>query len=319
MTLRRRFVEKVLPLATSVALHAGVVAVAMATYQAVKPRPQEPNREYVPSISEGVVDGRELPRPITRDLQRSELLNEPTDSVTLLDASQNKTMRSVASLGFGSLGGADETSLFIGASASGKHGPRGFGGESSDGSGPNFGARNQTGGTFFPPASGTPARTVAFVCDASGSMTATFGPLKHEIVRYVDALKPNQAFNVIFFQESTGAAIDKNGLLLAKPEAKRRAYTFLDGITPRGQTNPVPALELAFKQRPALIYLLTDGDFPDNAAVLRLIREKNSEHRTKINTIAFVARGDTYEKVLKTIARENDGVFRYVSEDDLKR
>jgi hypothetical protein len=163
------------------------------------------------------------------------------------------------------------------------------------------------------------AKTVAFVCDASGSMTQNFGSLKREIVRYIDVLRPVQAFNVIFFQESAAACVDQHSLLMAKPENKRRAYTFLDGVSPRGQTDPLPALELAFKQKPQLIYLLTDGDFADNAAVVRLIRERNADRRTKVNTIAFVARGEGYEKVLKTIATENGGVFRFVSEDDLGR
>jgi len=88
----------------------------------------------------------------------------------------------------------------------------------------------------------------------------------------------------------------------------------------RGSTDPIPGLELAFKQQPDLIYLLTDGDFPDNAAVLKFIREHNvGAHKAKINTIAFMDHGAAYEKVLQDIARENDGVFRYVSNEELSR
>ena len=39
----------------------------------------------------------------------------------------------------------------------------------------------------------------------------------------------------------------------------------------------------------------------------------------KINTIAFINRGEGYEQVLQTIARENGGTFRYVSQDLLDR
>jgi hypothetical protein len=85
----------------------------------------------------------------------------------------------------------------------------------------------------------------------------------------------------------------------------------------------IPSLELAFAQKPELIYLLTDGDFPDNDAVIRLCRQRAGDGRTKINTIAFCAkealdRADTLEyiKMLKTIASDSGGRFRLVTNED---
>ncbi|HXE56255.1 MAG TPA: hypothetical protein VN541_24725, partial [Tepidisphaeraceae bacterium] len=88
----------------------------------------------------------------------------------------------------------------------------------------------------------------------------------------------------------------------------------------RGSTNPLPGLELAFHQHPDLIYLLTDGDFPDNKAVLDRIHQLDKDHRVKINTIAFVGDNDNdtdFMKLLKQIAQETGGVYRYVKESDL--
>ena len=91
--------------------------------------------------------------------------------------------------------------------------------------------------------------------------------------------------------------------------------------TTAGQTDPIPALELAFKQKPQLIFLLTDGDFPDNNAVLSRCRELNKDHTVKINTIAFVGDSDNdveFMKVLTDIAKENGGLFKKVSQDEVQ-
>ena len=84
------------------------------------------------------------------------------------------------------------------------------------------------------------------------------------------------------------------------------------------ETNPIPALELAFKQQPDLIYLLTDGDFPDNEAVLSRIHTLNKSGHVKINTIAFVNDRDTdkaFIDLLKQIAKESGGVYNLAKED----
>jgi len=83
--------------------------------------------------------------------------------------------------------------------------------------------------------------------------------------------------------------------------------------------SPIPGLRAAFAAEPQLIYLLTDGDFPNNTAVLEEIRKLNAARRVKINTIAFMDHGEEYERTLKQIADENGGVFRFVGEGELEK
>ena len=163
------------------------------------------------------------------------------------------------------------------------------------------------------------AKKIAFVCDASGSMLQKFDALKRELSKTVSQLRPSQSFSVIFFQEQSCKALDQN-LLIAKPDTKRQADQFLGTIVPRADTNPLPALELAFKQKPDLIYLLTDGDFPDNNAVLKLIQQLDKDGKVKINTIAFVNEKDKdtdFMAILQKIAKDTGGVYRFVRENDL--
>jgi hypothetical protein len=163
------------------------------------------------------------------------------------------------------------------------------------------------------------AKKIAFVCDASGSMLQKFDALKRELSKTIRQLRPSQSFSLIFFQEQTCKALNQN-LVIAKPDTKREADTFLDTIVPRAETNPLPALELAFKQKPDLIYLLTDGDFPDNNAVLKLIQQLDKDGRVKINTIAFVNEKDKdtdFMALLQKIAKDTGGIYRFVRENDL--
>lgn len=107
-------------------------------------------------------------------------------------------------------------------------------------------------------------------------------------------------------------------LLKATPENKQAAETFLeDKVTPRGETDPIPAIEAAFAQNPEVIFLLTDGDFPDNNAVLKRVAELNARQPVQVNTIAFVGEGDTdaeFIKILQKIAKDSDGAYRKADE-----
>src|SRR6185312_10164471 len=136
----------------------------------------------------------------------------------------------------------------------------------------------------------------------------------------IEGLKPTQSFSIHFFRDTRALSLSPQ-LWVATPENKLHALDFLETVAPRGTTDPLPALELAFKQKPQLIFLLTDGDFPDDDAVLNRIRQLNRNHGVKIDTIAFVGRADTdtaFIALLKQIAAENGGVFRHVRTDEVE-
>jgi hypothetical protein len=132
----------------------------------------------------------------------------------------------------------------------------------------------------------------------------------------VDALKPIQEFDVIFFSADAFRALDRQ-LVLAVPENKRKAYDFLDKVAPHDSSDPISGLNAAFRTQPELIFMLTDGDFPNNDAVLAEVRKLNAAKAVKVNTIAFMDRGESYEQLLSNIAKDTGGLFRFVSEEDL--
>ena len=196
----------------------------------------------------------------------------------------------------------------------------------SDGSGPlaGLGPHPRDGvvgpqGPLF--GDGGNAGQIIFVCDATTSMLGKMAAFKNELQKAVEGLEPVQSFNIVFFQDQRCAALDNSSMVPATPDNKGKAYYFLDDVTTTKVTDPMPGLTLAFGQHPQLVYLLTDGDFPDNKAVEAKINELNRDHKTKVNTIAYHSGNgdpdDEFVAVLQQIAKENGGSYRRVSENDL--
>ncbi len=162
-------------------------------------------------------------------------------------------------------------------------------------------------------------RRIIFLLDASGSMINKMAALKRQISKAVAGMDREQSFNVIFFQDNKCDMADTR-LLTATPANKKKLDTFLENVTTTGTTDPIPGIEAAFQQKPDTIYLLTDGDFPDNDAVLKKIRDLNKDKHVRVNTIAFVTAGDNdtaFKELLTTLAKENRGQYKHVEADKL--
>ncbi|MCC6422972.1 MAG: VWA domain-containing protein [Phycisphaerales bacterium] len=325
------FAQNVLPFLGSLALHLGLIVLVWATYEGIKVAYQVVREQIIipdSTIVEGAPVGGVMNPGLGEDPNRSAQQDQYADvpagsqgwaskpSETLTNNLMNeggkdgKSADSMIGLGSGAGRGkglGDDSGLGGGPGADG--GPMApFG---VPGGGQGLGPKSQ-----FMGLSGNATR-IAFVCDASGSMVDKFDALRIELRRSVEGLKPIQAFGIIFFQEQEAATLDAK-LVMATAEHKKQAFEFLDQTTPHGGTEPIHGLKIAFDQGPQLIYLLTDGDFPDNQKVIDYIRQRNVGGKVKINTIAFVGRGEEYEKVLRQIADENHGSFRYVSDGDLR-
>lgn len=157
------------------------------------------------------------------------------------------------------------------------------------------------------------AYSVVYVVDRSASMIVTIDPLKRELKGSLVQLQPMQKFHVIFFSAGTPVEGPGRGLVWASERNKRQYFTFIDGVSPEGRTDPLPAMQRALELEPDLIYLLTDGVFRDTIA--QRIIELGKTKKTRINTIAYVR--ETGEALLRRIAEETGGVYRYISEEQL--
>ncbi len=80
-----------------------------------------------------------------------------------------------------------------------------------------------------------------------------------------------------------------------------------------GSTEPSKAISRAIRLEADLIYFLTDGEFAPT--LVEQLKKWNKNQKVRIYTIAFLRRNG--EDLLRQIARQNGGEFRFVSEDDL--
>jgi hypothetical protein len=159
-----------------------------------------------------------------------------------------------------------------------------------------------------------PPASTAYVCDASGSMMEKMPALKRELSYAVMRLRPWQEFSVIFFQDEQPSVLSPS-LVRATPGNKKVAETFIDDATTIGSTDPIPGIKKAFAQHPQIMFLLTDGDFPNNDAVLAEIRLLEKQQHVVIHTIAFVGDNDrqtNFLVLLKQVAKETGGTFKKV-------
>jgi len=199
----------------------------------------------------------------------------------------------------------------IGISGSGTFfGIEGLGGDGGDGGGGGGG-----GGTRRP--------DVVYLIDRSGSMVDTFDTVRREMLLSIGKMKPKRKFHVVLF--SDGRPIEKTprAMTPATERAKVKLVKFLEPVRASGKTDPIPAINRAFDAlargaagKVAIIYLLTDGVFPDNDGVLKTIRRRNSGRLIQINTILYGNRPPVAEKVMARIAAENGGEYRFVSRDE---
>jgi hypothetical protein len=180
--------------------------------------------------------------------------------------------------------------------------------------GTGSGAGEGTGAGFF---GLDPERTgsVVFVVDSSRSMNhphdspskTRYRRLKLELIRCIMEMSASQSFYVIFFSSET-QPMPATGLQPADPRHREPYLRWIAGMNSGGApTDPLPALDLALRLRPATICFLTDGEF-DQRIQRRLTALQQST--TAIHTFAF---GEpAAAELLQTVASRNGGEYRFV-------
>ncbi|MSR56283.1 MAG: VWA domain-containing protein [Planctomycetaceae bacterium] len=186
---------------------------------------------------------------------------------------------------------------------------RGLGTGIGDGIGDGIGAGQ--GESLFH-SSGNATRFV-YVLDCSGSMQERdsqarnrFERLKIELVRSIGGLPESHEFFVIFFN-SVAVPMPARTLQRASLQNKRKYLEWVVKVQGGGDTDPHDAIAHAFRLKPDLIYLLTDGSFSDKA--LDAIARENTRG-VAIHTFCL---GDAKgESLLRRIAETNHGVYTFV-------
>ncbi|XAL98649.1 VWA domain-containing protein [Phycisphaeraceae bacterium D3-23] len=308
-----------MPWGISILLHVGlVVAAFFFVWQVIMT--EEPDPPVIPDAAFSETPGS--PDPIeTVDEQTSDAPpTVPTIDPTTNPPSPVMNVTDIQSLSVGATSaGGTPGSSFTSGNGTGTFGTNVFG----------------NGGT---------ARNIAFIVDASGSMVDTMPLVINELKRVINELDAAQKFTIIFFNgegvfEVPGtSATGRNNLRAATAEFKQFTSNWITldnhNIEPngRGSVNAIPAIELALKYDPQLVFLLSDNLTGGGQGattheifqtdVMRAIERANDNTPpAKINTIQFLYRDPLLDAglsgTLERIAEETEGNYKFLSERDL--
>ena len=149
------------------------------------------------------------------------------------------------------------------------------------------------------------AQTVVFVVDCSESMAddSCLIRAKRELRRSVASLQFPQKFTVIFYNEEP---IPMPGLVPRSVDTgtKDQFLHWLRLIEPDGGTDPRGAMQLAIGMNPDVIYLLSDGLFPNGTS--ETIADRN---RKKIPIHCIDLSGGEGGEHLRRIAKDSGGQY----------
>jgi Mg-chelatase subunit ChlD len=174
------------------------------------------------------------------------------------------------------------------------------------------------GGTasFF--GTGGKGQRFAFIVDVSGSMgqNRKLEIAMRELARSVDALPDFAFFHIILFESKTVEPPMQVGWMRARRSTVRQVVRWLGTVEPNGGTEPRNAFLQVFSLdvRPDVIFFLTDGIFNDIS--LEELAELNARgKRVIINTVGFGASGEVDQTILRSIASQSGGEYRFVASE----
>jgi len=155
---------------------------------------------------------------------------------------------------------------------------------------------------------------VLFLIDSSGSMLDMLDLAKEAAGKAVQALSDEQYVEVLFHSAGRNYPVFGGRLTAATAANRRKAIETFKDVQAQGLTDGVGALRAACQVlAPAngsgsqVIFFLTDGQFADNRAVLRLARRMAEELKVVIHPVAFGRPSPVARRALQDLAEATGG------------
>ena len=162
--------------------------------------------------------------------------------------------------------------------------------------------------------------TFVYVFDRSESMTTAGGAplraLKSELIRSLDTLSEKQQFQIIFYNDDADVfkpTGDRIGLVFGEEGTIDRAKKFVRNTTAIGGTEHEPALKMALRLAPDVVFFLTDAKIQtmSNPQLDEITRRAESAGTT-IHGIQFGTGPEPEDSFVERLATRNRGGYRYV-------
>lgn len=161
-----------------------------------------------------------------------------------------------------------------------------------------------------------------YLVDSSGSMGDAFESARRELLASIDLLSPDQRFYVVFFDAKsdfmriTNAGVDEPRSVYATAKNKAALRRWAMRISMDRGKAPYDPLKFALGLRADVIFLLSDGEFPEG--IPTLLKEENRVENlfgeTKpisiVHTISYFSKEGA--SIMTRIAKQNHGQYRHV-------
>ncbi len=146
-----------------------------------------------------------------------------------------------------------------------------------------------------------------FILDRSLSMKNNDKSVvaRHQMVDTLRDLGTNRTFYILFFPYK---AMPADGPLAATQTNIDSMTNWIFSTDHAFGSNPQKAMVRALEFKPDTVWLLSDGEFSTN--ISKEIHVANESVQAAINTVGFYSRNG--EEVLRQIATENHGIYRFV-------
>lgn len=161
-----------------------------------------------------------------------------------------------------------------------------------------------------------------YLVDSSGSMGDGFESARSELLRSIEVLKPEQRFYVVFFDAESDymrladPTRDESQSVNATAANKSALSRWAMRISKdRGKASYDP-LRFALRLRPDVVFLLSDGEFPQGIEDLLLEENKvenlfgESKPIAIVHTISYHSKEG--ESRMRRIAQQNQGQYRHI-------
>lgn len=311
-------VKTIAPWVISVAIHTGVIVLAVFITWTVTHLPQEKDESvlivadfnalnYVPVAGIDATTGEQgSPAPLVQDVLQP--LPQEKSIADQLNESSDDPMRAIANLG------NVTDRMNSGASALSSFAPQG---------GPNT--------ATFGGLTGSNARKIVYVIDASGSMAPYLWTVLDELARSLSNLSARQSFTVVFFKGLEAIEVPPAGKLInATEEEQARVIAWIkENVGTGSVTNPIVGIQKALALKPDVIFLLSQNitgygqfevdqkDLLDMLDGLNPINPQSGRRTTQINCIQFIDEDPL--GTMPLIAQQHGGPkgYRFMSRAEL--
>ena len=161
-----------------------------------------------------------------------------------------------------------------------------------------------------------------YLVDSSKSMKEGFDSARRALLSSIDLLKPEQRFYVVFFDADpdymrvSQPDQDEPRSVYATPENKAAVRRWAMRVRKDIGKAPYDPIEFALSLKPDVIFLLSDGEFPER--IVTLLRDENKIENlfgdikpiSIIHTISYHSQEGA--SIMKRIASQNSGQYQYV-------